>query len=217
MEALRRLYPLLATVVLGGAHAFAWRASAPIVAWLVLGAAYALIAGLGVLMLAREEALKETFELLAGDVSRGIAGAALVILLAYGTGIAIMKVAPAFGTRELGALLQVRAAVQAEWMRAILVIAIVVAEELVFRAAVTHVFEEKFGSVRAPWIASALYVATTLPSMRPAVIAASIAVGAVTAFVVARFRRPVIAMVAHATFTWVAMELLLPLLWQRHV
>jgi membrane protease YdiL (CAAX protease family) len=174
-----------------------------------------LAALLGAVMLAREEALRETFEMKAGDVSRGIAGAALIIVLAYLGGIALLKVSPPFAARELGAVLQVRASVPAEWQRGLAVIVFVIAEELVFRAAVIHVLEEKTGSERAPWIAGALYTVAMIPSMRPILIAAAAAIGAVTAFLMVRFRRPVIAMVAHAAFTWVAMELILPILWQR--
>ncbi|MGZ3419194.1 MAG: CPBP family glutamic-type intramembrane protease [Polyangiales bacterium] len=215
MEAIRKLYPILATVLLGAAHGFAWRSSAPSATWLVLGAAYTLVALLGAAMLAREEALKETFEMIAGDVSRGIAGGALIIVLAYGGGIVLMKISPAFMARELGVALQVRAAVPVEWQRALAVVVLVVAEELIFRAAVTHVLEEKMGSVRAPWVASALCVVAALPSLRPSVIAVAVATSAVAAFLVARFRRPVIAMVSHAAFAWVALELVLPILWQR--
>lgn len=215
MEALRRLYPILATVLIGAAHGVAWHLGVPSATWLVLGVAYTLVALLGAVMLAREEALRETFEMKAGDVSRGIAGAATIIVVAYLGGIVLLKLAPPFAARELGVVLQVRASVPIEWQRGLAVIVFVIAEELVFRAAVIHVLEEKTGSERAPWIAGALYVAAMLPSMRPLVIAAAGLVGAVTAFLMVRFRRPVIAMVAHAAFTWVAMELILPILWQR--
>jgi membrane protease YdiL (CAAX protease family) len=217
MEALRRLYPILATVLLGTAHGVAWRMSAPSATWLVLAAAYTLVAILGAAILAREEALGETFEMKAGDVSRGIAGGALVIVVAYLGGIAFLRMSPPFAARELGALLQVRASVPVEWQRALAVIVFVIAQELVFRAVVVHVLEEKVGSQRAPWLASALYVVSMLPSLRPAVIAAAVGIGAVTAFLVVRFRRPVIAMVANAAFTWVALELILPILWQRRL
>lgn len=217
MDAFVRGFPLVATFALGAAHAFAWRTSSPIAAWLILGAAYLVVAAMAAFILRREEALGEAFEVVSGDVSRGIGGAALIVFAGYAVGILAIKVAPAFTSRELSTLVQVRAAVAPEWKRAAAIVAFAVAEELVFRAAATHVLEERFGSKRAPWLASALYVVAAIPSLHPGVIAAAIGVGAVTAFVVAQWRRPFIAMVAHAAFTWVALELVLPILWAKRV
>ena len=91
--------------------------------------------------------------------------------------------------------------------------ALAACEEVVFRGAITLFLEERFGSDRAPWVASGLYVLAMIPSLRPSVLVAAIAISLSTAFLVARFRRVTPALVAHAVFGWLAVEFVLPNLW----
>lgn len=215
MGALARLLPIVATALVGVAHAFAWRSTSPAAVWVVLAVAYLPLVILSLVVLARDEVLRDSFQLVAGDISRGIGAAALMVAVVTGAGWLGLKIAPDLAVRELSTVLQLRAAVPVEWQRGLAVVLFAAAEETVFRGALTHVLEERFGSVRAPWVASALYVIAMLPALRPAVVFGAIVVGATTAFVVARWRRPLVAIIAHAAFTWIALELVVPIFWAR--
>jgi membrane protease YdiL (CAAX protease family) len=211
---LGRLLPFLATAALGAAQAFAWRAATPLSTWMILAAAVVPLAALSLLLLSREEVLADTFKVVPGDLSRGIGAAVAVILVLVGSGALCVRLAPQLATRELAAVLRVAVAVPVEWQRAAAVVAFAVLEEIVFRGAVTHALEERFGSARAPWVAGGFYVLATLPSLRAPLILAAVAISAVTAFVVVKWRRPSIAMVTHAAAMWVALEIVTPNLWQ---
>ncbi len=215
MGALARLLPIVATALVGVAHAFAWRSTSPAATWVVIAVAYLPLVVLSLVVLARDEVLRDTFQLVAGDISRGIGAAAAMVAVVTGAGLLALKVAPEIAVKELSAVLQLRAAVPVEWQRGLAVVTLAAAEEIVFRGALTHVLEERFGSARAPWVASALYAIAMLPALRPSVIFAAIVVAVATAFVVARWRRPLVAIIAHAAFTWVAIELVAPILWAR--
>jgi membrane protease YdiL (CAAX protease family) len=215
MGALPRLLPIVATVAVGFAQALAWRSTSPGAVWLILGGALLPLLFVALLVLARDEALRDALRIVAGDLSRGIGGAFLAILVIAAIGFAFVRLASGIATTELSALLQVRAAIGREATRGALVIGFAFAEEMIFRGAVTHALEERFGSRRAPWVASALYVLATVPSLRPSVIGAAIVISAVSASVVATWRRPMIAVIAHAAFAWVSMELVTPILWAK--
>jgi hypothetical protein len=215
MELLARAFPLLATIAVGAAHAFAWRGAALVGTWGPLCAAYAVLALLALMLLRREEVLGETLQLVPGDVSRGIAGAAVAVALLLGVGLLCVRFAPMRTFEELRALIFVATRVPLEWQRALALVALAASSELVFRGAVGVQLEGRYGSARAPWLASALYVLAAIPSLHPAVIAAAAVVGTVTAFLVSRFRRVTLAMVTHAAFAWLAVEFVLPSLWQK--
>jgi membrane protease YdiL (CAAX protease family) len=159
--------------------------------------------------------LAEAMQLVPGDVSRGIGGAVVGVVLLIGIGFVGIKVSPMRSFDELRTLIFVATRIPVEWKRALALVAFAACEEIVFRGAVSAFLESRFGSARAPWIASALYVMTTIPSLHPAVISAAVVIGAVTAFLVSRFRRVTLAIVAHAAFAWLAVEFVLPALWQK--
>lgn len=215
MEAIARAFPYLATIVVGAAHAIAWRSQSTYGTWIALGAAWVALAALALLLLRREEMLGESMQLKPGDVSRGIGGAAVAVVFLFFLGMIAVKVAPMRAFEELRALIFVATRVPVEWKRALIIVALAACEEIVFRGAVSVFLEARVGSVRAPWIASGLYALAAVPSLHPGVIAAAVAIGAVTAFLVSRFRRVVVAIVAHAAFAWLAVEFVLPALWQK--
>lgn len=215
MESLARFFPLLATVAVGAAHAVAWRTNATYGAWATFAIAWGVLVVLALLLMRREEVLSESMQLVPGDVSRGIGGAVVAVGLLLGIGFLGVKVAPMRAFDELRTLIFVATRIPVEWQRALAIVALAACEEIVFRGAVSVFLESRFGSVRAPWIASALYVLTAVPSLHPAIISAAVVIGAVTAFLVSRFRRVTPAIVAHAAFSWLAVEFVLPALWQK--
>lgn len=215
MELLVRVFPLLATVLVGAAHAVAWRSTATYGAWAIFAVTWTVLALLSLALLRREEVLADSMKLVPGDVSRGIGGAVVAVVLLLGVGFAGVKFSPMRSFEELRTLIFLATRVPVEWQRALALVALAACQEVVFRGAVSLFLETRFGSARAPWIASALYVLTAVPSLHPAVIAAAAVIGAVTAFLVSRFRRVTVAIIAHAAFAWLAVEFVLPALWQK--
>lgn len=214
MERFATLFPYFATMVLGAANAYAFRATSPQTTWLVLAGAWAVLLLLALFLMRREEMLTESFQLIPGDISRGIGGAAVAVLLLAGLGWAGSRLMPMRAFEELRGLIVIATALAVEWKRALALVALAASQEVVFRGTVSLFLEPRFGSARAPWVASGLYFLAMVPSLRPSVMLAAIAIGSVTAFLVARFRRLPIAMVAHAAFAWLAVEFVLPNLWQ---
>lgn len=213
MERFVRVFPFLATMILGAAHAVAWRAPTAQGTWIPLAVALGALTVVALYLIRREEMLRELFSLIPGDVSRGIGGAAASVLLLAGLGWLGIRLAPQRAFDELRGLIFVATGVPVELHRALALVALAFSEEIVFRGAVTLFLEERFGSARAPWVASALYVMAMVPSLRPSVLIAATAISLTTAFLVARFRRVTPALVAHAAFTWLAVEFVLPNLW----
>ena len=213
MERFARLFPFLATMVIGAANSIAWRAQTAGGSWATLAIAWAVVTAVALYLIKREEMLRETFELVPGDVSRGIGGAAAAVLLLAAIGYAGVRFAPQRAFDELRAVIFAATGIAVEWKRALALIAFAAGAEVVFRGAATLFLEERFGSNRAPWVASGLYVMATVPSLRPSVMIAAMAISVSTAFLVARFRRVTIAIVAHAAFAWLAVEFVLPNLW----
>ena len=213
MERFARFFPFFATMVVGLANAMAWRAQSAQSSWLALTVGWGVLTVMALYLIRREEMMRETFEIIPGDVSRGIGGAALAVILIALIGWLGIKLPPQRAYDELRSLIFVPTGVPVEWKRALAIIAFAAGEEIVFRGAITLILEERFGSTRAPWVASGLYVLTTVPSLRPPVMLAAMVIGAVTAFLVARYRRVTLAIVAHAAFAWLAVEFVLPNLW----
>jgi membrane protease YdiL (CAAX protease family) len=213
MERFARLFPFFATMVVGVAQAMAWRAQTAQGSWIALAVAWAALAAIALYLIRREEMTSDLFALVPGDVSRGIGGAAVSVLVLAAVGWLGIKFAPERAFAELRSLIFVATGVPVEWKRALAIIALAACEEIVFRGAITLFLEERFGSNRAPWVASGLYVLATVPSLRPPVILAAAVIGASTAFLVARYRRVTLAIVAHAAFAWLAVEFVLPNLW----
>lgn len=215
MDRAARLFPYIATILVGLVHAIAWRAATPLTTWMIIATAWALLCVVSLLLLRREEMLRETFLIVPGDISRGIGGAAFGVMLVALVGFAAVRLTPTRTFEELRTLIFVATAVKVELYRALAIVALATCEEVIFRGAVAVFLEERFGSARAPWVASGLYVLAALPSLRPSVIIAAIAIGGVTAFFVGKYRRLLIAIVAHAAFAWLAVEFVLPTLWQN--
>jgi membrane protease YdiL (CAAX protease family) len=207
--------PIAATILVAAAHAFAWRAE-PKTTWLFLAGAYLPLVVAGVFVLHRDEVLGDLFKPRAGDLSKGIgvAGAALVLL--YGAAILGIKLVPAVVGRDLQGLVRVAVAVPTA-TRGIAVVLFAALEELVWRGAVAHSLEERLGTTRARWASSILFVVAVVPSLHPSLIVAAVLLGAATAWSAVRFRTLVVAVVVHAFFSWITVEMLLPTLWQRLV
>lgn len=212
---MERAWPLGAALVTAIASFLAFKAPGAMTwAWLV--SANLALGAAALVWLRREEILVETIKLEPGDISRGIGAAALGVGIALAAGEVGMRVATHRTGEEVLQLLRIRQAVTPEVKRAGLVIAAAFAEEIVWRGAVTQALAVRFGSTRAPWIASAIGVAAVVPTMRPGVILGAVVVGALSAGLVQRFRgRIAPAMVAHAALTWVVTEIVLLHLWQK--
>jgi membrane protease YdiL (CAAX protease family) len=88
-------------------------------------------------------------------------------------------------------------------------------EEILWRGAVVHALEGRVGSRRAPWIASALFVVSILPSLHASLIAAAVILGGITAYLRMRLGRLSVPIVVHAVFTWITVEMILPTLWEK--
>lgn len=214
MERFATFFPFFATMIVGAANAVAFRQPQPGMTWMVLAVAWGLLAIAAMYLMRREEMVAESFTIVPGDISRGMGGAALAIVLLSGVAFVGIRVMPERAFGELRALIYVATAVPVEWKRALAIVAFAAAEELVFRGTVTLFLEPRFGSSRAPWVASGLYVLTTLPTLKPSMTVAALIIGGVTAFLVSRFRRLPIAIVAHGVFAWLAVEFVLPQVWQ---
>ena len=215
MELLLRAFPILATVVVGAAHAIAWRSASTLGSWGAFAIAFGALAALAVLLLRREEVLGESLRLVPGDVSRGIAGAVVAVLAVVGLGLLAVRAQPLRSFDELRALIFVATRVPLEWQRALGLVGLAACSELIFRGAVSVALEGRLGSTKAPLAASALYVLAAVPSLRPSVVTATLVIGAVTGLLTSRLRRITPAIVAHAAFAWLAVEFVLPSLWQR--
>jgi membrane protease YdiL (CAAX protease family) len=133
----------------------------------------------------------------------------------YGLALAGVAKLPTLVVKDLTPVIAVKGALPENWMRAGGVVAFAAIEEVVWRGAVTRAFEASQGSRRAPWIASLLFVVAVVPSMHPSLIVAAIALGVVAAFVFQRTGRLLPTIIAHAMFTWLAVELVLPVVWDR--
>jgi len=219
---LLRSFPWIATLLVGAANFFAFRIAdrhafvgeTSVVSIGILAAAWVPLTIAAAVLLLREEMLRDQLTFVAGDATKAIAAAAIGLGALYGIAMLGIKVAPARAMVDLHGVFAVAGSVDRA-PRAAAVIVFAAAEELVFRAAVTRALEDRFGSTRAVWIATALFVMALLPSLHPSLIAAAISVGAVTSFLVARERRVLPAMLAHALLMWVAVDMMAISIWQR--
>ncbi len=212
---MERALPIVAALVTGLCGYLGFRTIGVGTWWWLVGGNLAL--GVGALAyLKREEILLDTVRLEPGDISRGIAAAALGIGVAVAVGTVALSIVPLRVGEEVLQTLRIRQAVTPEVKRAALVIGAAFAEELVWRGAVTQALAPRFGSKRAPWIASAIGVLALVPTMRPAVILGGIAVSSIGAGLVQRYQgRVAPAMVAHAVLTWVVTEIVVLHFWQK--
>ena len=146
--------PWLATVLVGVAQALAWRRAFGVSAWTWLGLIYAPLVVLSVIRLRRAEVLGTMIRPIPGDAARGIAGAAIGVAVLYGIARVALRTMPDAVARDLLGLIRVAIAVPTA-PRAFAIVAFAIAEELVWRGAVSHALEDALGSRRAPWAASA--------------------------------------------------------------
>jgi membrane protease YdiL (CAAX protease family) len=209
-----RLLPYVVTGLVGLSHALAWRNALGLSAWVWLGLAYGPLLVWSIAILKRDEVLSEMVRPVPGDLTKGILAAAISLAALYGIALLGIKLAPATVARDLMGIVRVAASVST-MTRGIGIVAFSLVEELVWRGAVAHTLEERLGSSRAPWVASALFFVAMIPSLHPSLIAAAAILGVATAFVVVRFRRLTVAAIVHAFFTWITVEMILPTLWQR--
>jgi membrane protease YdiL (CAAX protease family) len=209
------LVPIVSLLAVGGAHAYAWRTEDGLHGWFALGAAYALAILISLAYLRREEALQPLMRPVSGDATQGIFGGALALGATYGVALLVLKLRPEAVRQDLIGIVRVAAAVKDPRVRAVAIVAFAVTEEVVWRGAVTRALEGRFGSARAPWIASLLFVLSVVPAMHFSLILAAVLLAAVSAVLVRRTGRVVPACVAHAAFTWFLVELVLGALVQR--
>lgn len=211
---LARFFPSFATLLIGAALGLAMRASgAPALPWIYAGVAYALCAGLALAYLRSEGALKEQLEYKGGDATRGLLAAAGALVVVYGASVAALALLPTFATRELTTVVRTAIGLPEKWQRLCAIVALAAAEEIVWRGAVLRALEARLGSARAPWAAGALYVASLVPTLRLPMIAAAAVLAVATTLIVRRTGRVTPAIIGHAMFTWLALELILPTLW----
>ncbi|RYE95045.1 MAG: CPBP family intramembrane metalloprotease [Myxococcales bacterium] len=211
------LLPVLAVLVIAGASSVAFaieRAGQPIVLWSLL-LANALLAAVSLWRMWRDGTLLDLFRWRRGDITLGF----LVALgLAACTFAGRQMVAPPGTSADSWVVrlyLQLGpppASRQAGVAFLLAIVAVTVAEEVVWRGMVQQILEEKFG-VRVGWIAAAvLYALAHLPTLwlmamppvgkNPLVMLAALFCGAVWGFLVARKQRLAPALVSHAIFTY---------------
>jgi membrane protease YdiL (CAAX protease family) len=211
---LARTFPLLATLLIGAALGFAMRASGSAAApWIYAGVGYALCAVLALVYLRGEDALKEQLEYRGGDATRGLLAAAGALVVVYGASVAALALLPTFATRELRSVVWAVVGLPEKWQRFCAIVALAAAEEIVWRGAVLRMLEARLGSARAPWLAGALYVLSVVPTLKTPMIGAAAVLAVATTLIVRRTGRVTPAIIGHAMFTWLALELILPALW----
>ncbi len=211
---LARLLPLIAPLLVGAAQGLAFRpSSAPIAAWTWVAGAYAICLVIALAYLRSEEALVEQLRYAGGDAARGLLIAAGGLVVVYGASAAAMALLPTLATRELYVLVERTIALPHPWQRALALVAFAAAEELVWRGGVLRALEGRVGSARAGWLAGALYVLSVVPTLRAPMIGAAVVLAVATTLLVRRTGRVLPAIVGHAMFSWLAVDLLLPTLW----
>ena len=211
---LGRLLPLLATLLIGAAQGLAMRASgSPALPWAWAGAGYALCVVAALAYLRGEDALKELLRFEGGDATRGLLAAAGALVIVYGASVAALALLPTFAARELLTVVRTAFGLAEKWQRLAAIVALAAAEEIVWRGAVLRALEARLGSARAPWVAGALYVASVVPTLKLPMIGAAAVLAVATTLLVRRTGRVTPAIVAHAMFTWLALEMILPALW----
>ena len=198
--------------VLTGAIAYAFRpglAGSPSM-WVAIGLPYLLLAGLGLVQLARSDRLTELLGYRRGDPSIGI-------LL----GLALVAAAWLFARQWLHAGTSARAWLFSVFLLAgdpawvpgsLLVFAIVICEEVVWRGWLQLELRELLGPRRA-WIACALlYAAVHTPTLftledatagkNPLLLIAALGCGFCWSFLVARTERLLPGLIAHGVFSY---------------
>jgi membrane protease YdiL (CAAX protease family) len=209
MLRLGSLVPIVFTLLLASVLVVVYRFGSPAGAIRSFAVVGCVAVVLSVAYLLREEALEELILVKAGDLSRGIAGAAFALVLLYAAVRLTISLSPTFAVRELVKIVSIRETVHAQVTRGALEVLWALSAEFAFRGAVARALEERFGSQFAPWVASGLFVLATFPSMQLPVIVSAVCIGVPTAYLTSQSKRLAPAVVAHAMFTWLSMEMLL--------
>ncbi len=207
---------LLTVALITAAMAFAFRidlAGSPWF-WVALGVPYLGLAALAVKKLWDEGALVDVLKPRQGDVSLGVATAAILLAASWG---ARAVLAPAGSTR-LAWLFRVYAqigdtdALQRSVLYTGALFLIVVCEELVWRSMVLDELTLRFGTRRAWPLAALCYGVTALPTLltlrdplagfNPLLVTAALGCGIVWSFLASVKGRLVPVLIAHGVFTY---------------
>jgi membrane protease YdiL (CAAX protease family) len=149
-----------------------------------------------------------------GDATKALGATAVALGLLFAVALGAVRFAKARAGYDLYGVILVAGALP-QVARGAAVVVISACEELVFRAAIARSLESKLGSSRAIWAASGLYVLAQVGSLHPSLIVAALLLSLTTTYLVARERRVLPAMMAHAAFSWLALEMITPAIWQR--
>jgi membrane protease YdiL (CAAX protease family) len=197
--------------------AFSPERSATLGFWFLAGGPTVLLAAFAAMWAKREDYLTEWLGPRWGDFSRGLLGAVVL----FGAAWAFARlVTPVGSTREiwLVSLYSQFGDPRVLQMHALAVGAVVavvaVAEELVWRGAVTQLLAERLGS-RSAWVWSAgLYALAYVPTMwalragagiDPVLVVAALAAGLLWGAMARAFGRLAPSILAHALFDWVVL------------
>ncbi len=209
-----RFFPIFAVVLVGIAHACAWRGALGQSAWVWLVVTHVPLVVVAFSLLRKAEVLGDLYRPAAGDMSKGILAAGIGVGVVYGVSLVALKVMPATVARDLFGVIKVAGSVST-LTRGIILVTFAMIEELIWRAGVAHGLEARFGSKRAPFVASLLAVVASAASLHPSIILATFVVGILTAVTRKLTGRIVVPFVVHAFFSWITVEMVIPALWQR--
>lgn len=199
-------------------YAFLPGTSGVLACWVLAGAPALLLAALAALWAQREELLREWLSPQWGDFTRGVLGAAFLFSIAW---VFVRVVAPSGSTREIwlvslyGVIGDPRVLQAHAPLVAAAIGASAIAEELVWRGAVTQFLAERVGS-RTAWVwAAGLYALAYAPtawSLRsvagpgagpnPLIPIAALGAGLIWGGMARVFGRLAPGILAHALFDW---------------
>lgn len=171
---------------------------------------------IGLFGLYRERALRESIRYVPGDIARGFAGAALGIVLVYGTAMLWMRKPPQFFIREVWSLYQFAAFVS-PFSRILLYVSTACATEIVVRIWAPKVLAASMSPLRALWVCAPIFVIPAFFSkyMSIGLVAAAIAISCTLLW--QRTSRFVPLVIAHTATLWVTVEKILPAFWEQFI
>jgi membrane protease YdiL (CAAX protease family) len=197
--------------------AFSPERSGTIAFWLLAGGPTVVLAGMAAVLAHREDLLRDWITPRWGDVTRGIAGAALFFAAAF---VFARVVCPPASPREIwlvtlyGQIGDPRKLEQNGAVVGATVFLVAAAEELVWRGMVTQILADRVGS-RTAWAWSAvLYAAALVPTawalgspagLDPVLVVAGLAGGLLWGLMARFFGSLVPSIFAHALFDWLVL------------
>jgi membrane protease YdiL (CAAX protease family) len=208
-------------------YAFSPERSGTIAFWVLAGGPAVVLAAVAGVVAHREDLLRDWITPRWGDVTRGIAGAALF----FAAAVAFARiVCPAGSPREIWLVTlygQIGDPRKLERNGAVVgatVFVLAAAEELVWRGMVTQILADRVGS-RTAWVwAAVLYAAAFVPTLwplgspaglDPVLVLAALAAGLLWGLMARVFGSLVPSILAHALFDWLVL-VVFPL-WGSHV